>query len=162
MKPNSSLIAALSPGVVDDANYVKVKTTMQIDDDRYPNIFAAGDVCNADTVKVGFAAFGHATTVLHNIHHLIAEKDGIVPTPPPATLWSRCFGETIPIPALKTHKPVEPQIGIYLGSSESVGQYFLFGKLRIVGNWFMKRLASKNVGADRAWRWLNATKPAEK
>ncbi|KAI8893056.1 hypothetical protein BC833DRAFT_609717 [Globomyces pollinis-pini] len=159
MSPNSELIAKLSPSSVDPNNkYVKVKPTLQIVDDQYPNIFAGGDVCNIDQVKVGFAAFQHSYVVIENIFKLI-RKDEPQRFARTTNSFFNCLRMSTSTDSveLKTHTPVLPQIGLALGSTTSVSQVSLFGRSFIIGSFFMK--TTSNVGADRAWHWLNATKP---
>lgn len=44
MTPNSDLIRSLSSDVIDEQGYIAVKDTLQIKDNRYPNIFTLGDI----------------------------------------------------------------------------------------------------------------------
>jgi NADH dehydrogenase FAD-containing subunit len=44
MTPQSELIRSLSPDVIDEQGYITVKDTLQIKDDRFPNIFSLGDI----------------------------------------------------------------------------------------------------------------------
>jgi apoptosis-inducing factor 2 len=43
-KPNSDVVRSLSPLSIDHEGYVKVKPTLQIDDEAFPNIYVCGDV----------------------------------------------------------------------------------------------------------------------
>lgn len=43
-KPNSNLVAALSPSTVSESGHVKVLPTLQIADPTFPNVYACGDV----------------------------------------------------------------------------------------------------------------------
>lgn len=72
MTPNSELLGKLSPKSVNkQTKFVKVKSTMQIDDDEYPHIFAAGDVIEHTDVKTGHFAWMQGLTALANILKLI-------------------------------------------------------------------------------------------
>lgn len=72
MTPNSKLLAEFSPTSVDPkTGFVKVKKTMQIADDRYPHIFAVGDVVDHTDVKTGHFAWMQGLSVLNNILKLI-------------------------------------------------------------------------------------------
>ncbi|KAI8825124.1 uncharacterized protein EV422DRAFT_246596 [Fimicolochytrium jonesii] len=65
MTPNSDVLATLSPAVINPANnLVRIKQTLQIDDDAYPNIFAGGDVVDSADIKTGLSAFWHADTIV--------------------------------------------------------------------------------------------------
>ncbi|KAI8330792.1 hypothetical protein EDC96DRAFT_527965 [Choanephora cucurbitarum] len=72
MKPNSGLLEVLSPKSIEkDTKFVNIKPTMQIDDDRFPNIFAAGDVANHTDVKTGHYAWMQGLAALTNIRKMI-------------------------------------------------------------------------------------------
>lgn len=72
MTPNSSMIKELAPDAINkDTGFVKVKPTMQIQDDRFPNIFAAGDVTDHTDVKTGHYAWMQGCAALVNIRKLI-------------------------------------------------------------------------------------------
>jgi NADH dehydrogenase FAD-containing subunit len=72
MTPNNSLLKAFSPETINEENgFVKVKPTMQIQDDRFTNIFAAGDVIDHTDVKTGSFAWMQGLAVLTNIRKMI-------------------------------------------------------------------------------------------
>lgn len=72
MTPNSSVLEAFSPKSINEENgFVKVKPTMQIQDDQFTNIFAAGDVIDHTDVKTGSFAWMQGLAVLTNIRKLI-------------------------------------------------------------------------------------------
>ncbi|KAJ2304023.1 hypothetical protein IWW55_002632 [Coemansia sp. RSA 2706] len=48
-------------------NGIRVKDTMQIDDPKYPNIYACGDICNRDQVKLAGVAMHGAYIAATNI-----------------------------------------------------------------------------------------------
>ncbi|KAI0969054.1 hypothetical protein F4678DRAFT_178756 [Xylaria arbuscula] len=48
-KPNSALITELSPKSVTTSGHVRVKPTMQIDDESLPNVYVCGDVAETST-----------------------------------------------------------------------------------------------------------------
>lgn len=53
MTPQSDLLSNLSPESINPKNrLVKTKPSLQIVDDAFPNIFAAGDVADLEDVKV--------------------------------------------------------------------------------------------------------------
>lgn len=82
MTPNSELMKALSPDTINKGNgFIRVKPTMQILDERYPNIFAAGDVIDHTDVKTGHYAWMQGLAALTNIRKLIngASYDSLEP-----------------------------------------------------------------------------------
>ncbi|KAJ3033870.1 hypothetical protein HDV00_005674 [Rhizophlyctis rosea] len=74
-KPNSAVLSTLSPTVVDESGYVRVKRTLQIEDDRFPHVFASGDVTNTPEVKNGRTAFAHGQSIIGNVRRMIAAKE---------------------------------------------------------------------------------------
>lgn len=44
MTPQSDIIRSLSSEVIDEQGYIAVKDTLQIKDDRFPNVFSLGDI----------------------------------------------------------------------------------------------------------------------
>jgi NADH dehydrogenase FAD-containing subunit len=72
MTPNSQLLEAFSPDTINkDTGFVKVKSTMQIQDDRFTNIFAIGDVVDHTDVKTGHFAWMQGLAALVNIRKMI-------------------------------------------------------------------------------------------
>ncbi|GME48460.1 uncharacterized protein LTHEOB_5583 [Neofusicoccum parvum] len=50
-KPASGILAELSPSSIAESGHIKVKPTMQIVDESFPNIYAAGDVAETGTKR---------------------------------------------------------------------------------------------------------------
>ncbi|TPX59608.1 hypothetical protein PhCBS80983_g02353 [Powellomyces hirtus] len=141
MTPNSGLLAGLSPKSINpESKYVRIKDTMQIDDDEFPNIFAAGDVTDSTDIKTGVSAFAHAHLAIDNVVRMI---NGL------AEGKERKDIELV-------HKdPVMPQILLYLGSSQGVAQVAHNKFLYTASSWFVRKFFSYNVNAGRAWEWAN-------
>ncbi|RKP13267.1 hypothetical protein BJ684DRAFT_10314 [Piptocephalis cylindrospora] len=66
--PNSHLLTSLGAETMDEKGYVKVEPTLQLS--RYPNIFAVGDVCNAD-IDLASAARGQGALAATNLLALL-------------------------------------------------------------------------------------------
>ena len=82
MKPNTELLAEISPDSINKkTGFINVKKTMQIDDDRFPHFFAAGDVVEHTDVKTGHFAWMQGLAVLENLLKLIegGSYDDLVP-----------------------------------------------------------------------------------
>ncbi|KAJ4344670.1 uncharacterized protein N0V89_012414 [Didymosphaeria variabile] len=74
-RPNSAIIAALSPASISkETSHVQVKPSLQILDDRFPQIFSLGDVAATGGPKMARAAFFQAEVVIGNIQKLIKGK----------------------------------------------------------------------------------------
>jgi NADH dehydrogenase FAD-containing subunit len=72
MTPNNALLETFSPESINKENgFVKVKPTMQIQSDKFTNIFAAGDVIDHTDVKTGNFAWMQGLAVLTNIRKLM-------------------------------------------------------------------------------------------
>lgn len=73
-KPNSGLIAELSPSSISESGYIKVLPTLQIADEAHGNIYAIGDVADTGSIKNGRAAVEQAQFVAENIVRAIKGK----------------------------------------------------------------------------------------
>ncbi|KAJ2194952.1 hypothetical protein GGH18_002066, partial [Coemansia sp. RSA 530] len=62
------------------ANGIRVKDTMQIDDVAYPHIYACGDICSRDTVKLAGVAMYGAYIAAINIARTISSVSNDSPT----------------------------------------------------------------------------------
>ncbi|KAJ3104858.1 hypothetical protein HDU96_008783 [Phlyctochytrium bullatum] len=136
LTPNSQVLETLSPKSVNTQKYVSVKPTMQIADERYPNVFAAGDVTDTEDVKTAHSAWFHGWTSMNNIVNLIKHQGASTPK-------------------LESRPRNVPQIILYLGLHQGAAQMALFGWTFTLGTWWIQRFFTKNVGAERAWVWLN-------
>lgn len=82
MTPNSGMLGAISPDSISkETGFVKVKPTMQIQDDKFTNIFAIGDVIEHTDVKTGHYAWMQGLAALENIRKMIngATQQELVP-----------------------------------------------------------------------------------
>ncbi|QKX63506.1 uncharacterized protein TRUGW13939_10677 [Talaromyces rugulosus] len=80
-RPNNSLVQDLSssqPGslINPDNGFIRVKPTMQLLDDKYPNVFAVGDIADTGVQKAARPGSAQAAVVAKNIQSLI---EGQVP-----------------------------------------------------------------------------------
>lgn len=67
-RPSSDLLAALAPSTVSPSGHIRVKPTLQLEDDSLPNIYACGDVTDTNTHNPNSrGAFRQATTAASNI-----------------------------------------------------------------------------------------------
>lgn len=77
-KAASDIIAKLCPHVISPSGgYVKVKSTLQIADDRFNNIYAAGDVTDYHCPKNGRSATLQAEVVSNNILRAIQDRSPV-------------------------------------------------------------------------------------
>ena len=77
-RPNNQLVAHLEPSspdtksVINPQNgYVRVRSTLQLLDEKYSNIFAVGDIADTGGQKAARPAAAHAPVVANNIRALI-------------------------------------------------------------------------------------------
>lgn len=77
-RPNSSVVSNLSPELISrDSSHILVRTTLQIADERFPNIFAAGDVAASGGPKMARAGYMQSIVVADNIMSLIKGKSNL-------------------------------------------------------------------------------------
>jgi NADH dehydrogenase FAD-containing subunit len=69
--PLSDPIESLSPALIDESKFVRVKSTLQVKDDRYPNVFAIGDVAATGANKNARSGSAQAEVAAANIKSLI-------------------------------------------------------------------------------------------
>ncbi|CAK7216290.1 hypothetical protein SBRCBS47491_002774 [Sporothrix bragantina] len=69
--PQSGLLKALSPASINEAGFIKVRDTLQVQDPELNNIFAIGDVADTGAAKAARPASKQATLVVQNIQHLL-------------------------------------------------------------------------------------------
>ncbi|KAI9264153.1 hypothetical protein BDA99DRAFT_508562 [Phascolomyces articulosus] len=135
MTPNTELLSKISPDSINKkTGFVNVKKTMQVDDDRFPHFFAAGDVVEHTDVKTGHFAWMQGLAVLENLEILM--KGG-------------SFDELVPYKS----KDVA-LIKLVLGDREAVMQTNAFGPLIAVGSWIAGRSTPHNVYAEMGWNIL--------
>ncbi|GAA5801137.1 hypothetical protein EDC94DRAFT_210609 [Helicostylum pulchrum] len=135
MTPNSALLGSFSPDTISkESGFVKVKPTMQIQDERFPNIFAIGDVIEHTDVKTGHFAWMQGLAALENIRKMIdgAAQEDLAP-----------------------YKSKDVAlIKVILGKKEAVMQTHVLGPLATFGSWISGRSIPENVYASSSWGWL--------
>ncbi|KZM20096.1 flavin adenine dinucleotide binding [Ascochyta rabiei] len=72
--PQSEMLRSLAPEAVDEQSFIRVKDTLQIQHDSYPNIFALGDVAATKAHKAARPALKQAEVVAENIQHLLSDS----------------------------------------------------------------------------------------
>lgn len=78
-KAASEVIADLSPDSISPSGgYIKVKNTLQIADDRFGHIYAAGDVADSGAPKNGRSATAQAAFVSDNILRAVQGRPPLV------------------------------------------------------------------------------------
>jgi NADH dehydrogenase FAD-containing subunit len=140
--------------------FVKVKPTMQIADDSHPNIFAAGDIVDTDHIKTAYFAWEQMRVVMSNISKLvrIQQQQQQQQQHKNATSSNSITASQQHDSQLTVYKAGPPMIIVYLGQKQGAAQYNFFGFPILMPNWFVKRFFTYNVGADRAWIWMNQDK----
>ncbi|KAJ7498764.1 FAD/NAD-P-binding domain-containing protein [Mycena latifolia] len=82
--PLSGPIESLSPTSIGQSKFILVKPTLQIQDNKYPKIFAIGDVAASGGNKNARAGYAQAQVVVQNIKNMIQggpAKEEYVPAP---------------------------------------------------------------------------------
>ncbi|KAG2184511.1 hypothetical protein INT43_000420 [Umbelopsis isabellina] len=133
MTPNTNLMAELSPQTLNlHTRFIQVKSTMQIKDDRYPHIYAAGDVIESTDVKTGHFAWYQSLAALHNIRLQINADSELQPY----------VSKGVAI------------IKIALGDKKAVMQTNVFGPLITLPSWIVGGSVPDNLYADFPWAWI--------
>ncbi|EQC38145.1 hypothetical protein SDRG_04574 [Saprolegnia diclina VS20] len=131
MAPNTDLIAQLDPDLVTPAG-IKVKPSMQLDDDRYTNIFVIGDASNHPSPKTAHIAGDQAEFLAASLVQKILHG-----TPVGAFDAGPTEGLMIPI-----------------GPEGGVAQ-LLNGVVE--GAWLVQKKKHKDYNTQRLWTHWNAT-----
>ncbi|EMD66902.1 hypothetical protein COCSADRAFT_135351 [Bipolaris sorokiniana ND90Pr] len=77
-RPNSSVVSSLSlESISKESSHILVRPTLQISDERFPNIFAAGDVAASGGPKMARAGYMQTFVVVDNILSLIKGKNNL-------------------------------------------------------------------------------------
>lgn len=134
MTPNSALMKEFAPDTLNPATgFIKVKPTMQIQDDNYPHIYAVGDVSDHTDVKIGHYAWMQGLAAITNIRHQIRKEE------------------------LEPYKSKDlALIKLVLGEKEAVTQTHMLGPLVVLGSWIAGRNIGYNVYATTMWSLLHA------
>lgn len=91
-RPNNDLLTNLTPSssgslINPDNGFIRVRPTLQVQDERFPNIFAVGDIADTGAQKAARPGSMQAGVVARNIQALIegrrAEEEYV---PPPAAI----------------------------------------------------------------------------
>ncbi|KAJ7634462.1 FAD/NAD-P-binding domain-containing protein [Roridomyces roridus] len=69
--PLSGALATLSPSSIDERGFIGVKPTLQIVDERFPKVFAIGDVAATGANKNARSGFAQAAVAAENIKAMI-------------------------------------------------------------------------------------------
>ncbi|CAG8661710.1 724_t:CDS:2 [Dentiscutata heterogama] len=131
-KPNTGVIKTLDQSLIEQyTTLVKVKPTLQLENDNYAHIFALGDITNIKETKLAYRAGLHADVVTKNIIALINNKKLVEYSP---------GAEAMLVP-----------IGKNKGAS-----LLPMGNM-VVGGFMTKNIKGKTLMVDRTWKSLNAT-----
>ncbi|KAG9410416.1 Apoptosis-inducing factor 2 [Aphanomyces cochlioides] len=134
MQPNSHLVKKFDPTLVNSSGAVKVTASMQLDDSRFPNVFAIGDVSDHPSPKLAY------TGILQGIH--LAKQL--------ATIIKKGTGTVAPFASSGPDV-----IFIPLGPHSGVGQFPIFGGV-VAGDMMVRTIKGNDYYASYAWSMWNA------
>ncbi|CAK4081677.1 unnamed protein product [Aphanomyces euteiches] len=134
MQPNSGLVQKLDPSLVNNFGAVKVTANMQLNDRRFPNVYAIGDVSDHPTPKLAY------TGNLQGLH--LAKQL--------ATIIKKGKGTVAPF-------AVSGPDGMFipLGPNGGVGQLPIFGGV-VAGDMMVRSIKGKDYFASKQWATWNA------
>ncbi|KAF2647320.1 putative amid-like NADH oxidoreductase [Lophiostoma macrostomum CBS 122681] len=72
--PQSEAVRSLSPNCIDDEGFVKVRATLQLQDEQLLNVFALGDIAATAAPKAARPATKQADVVTKNVVHLLDQE----------------------------------------------------------------------------------------
>lgn len=72
--PQSDILASLAPQCITDDKFIRVKPTLQIADERFPHVFALGDIADTKAHKAARPALKQAEVVTANIQRLLSDS----------------------------------------------------------------------------------------
>merc|ERR1711939_229055 len=70
--PQSEILRSISPQCIDAQGFIRMKKTLQIDDDNHQNVFALGDIAATAAHKAARPALRQAEIARANVIHSIA------------------------------------------------------------------------------------------
>jgi len=122
--PRGEIIQTLSPALYNPKTHsIKVKPTLQVADDQYPNIFAAGDVADNGDAKQAYKVGLHVPVIAKNIKSLIQGQT-------PSAVYKPTNGaEMIVLP---------------MGKMGGISYLSFFGGMTL-GDWFTKFVKGKTL-----------------
>lgn len=74
---NSSLSRFLDPSTFNASGHVRVETSLQVADDNFPRIYAAGDLIDAGNIKTARSVFEQGQVVAQNIVRAIQGRQQV-------------------------------------------------------------------------------------
>lgn len=72
--PQSEVLRTLAPECINESGFIRVNDTLQIADEKFPNIFALGDIADTKAHKAARPALKQAEVVTANIQHLLSDS----------------------------------------------------------------------------------------
>ncbi|KAL4095329.1 hypothetical protein PRIC1_008703 [Phytophthora ramorum] len=135
--PDSELVHDMDPSLITEQGSIKVNELLQLDDEKYSNIFALGDNCNHDTPKMAFWAADQGKFLAAQLAAVVQKKQD---------------GFSKPYPKVTTETVILP-----VGDG-GVSQLPVWGGA-VVGDWVTWVIKAKDFMAGRTWGSLGATPP---
>ncbi|CAG8653452.1 11142_t:CDS:2, partial [Acaulospora morrowiae] len=131
-KPNTEIIKTLDDSLLEpDTNLIKVKPTLELENDIYDRIFAAGDIINIKETKLAFRAGLNADIIVKNVLAKINNN------------------------SLTDYKSPPEVMFVTIGKNKGAGLLPMFGG-KVVGSFMVKNLKGKSLFVDKTWKSLNA------
>ncbi|ETN19504.1 hypothetical protein F442_15604 [Phytophthora nicotianae P10297] len=135
--PVSELVQDMDPSLITEQGSIKVNELLQLDNDKYSNIFALGDSSNHETPKMAFWAADQGKFLAAQLAAVVQKKQD---------------GFNKPYPKVSTEAVILP-----VGTG-GVSQLPIWGGV-VVGDWVTWMIKAKDFMAGRTWGSLGATPP---
>ncbi|GMF46743.1 unnamed protein product [Phytophthora fragariaefolia] len=135
--PVSDIVQGMDPSLITEQGSIKVNELLQLDDEKYSNIFALGDSSNHETPKMAFWAADQGKFLAAQLAAVVQKKQD---------------GFNKPYPKVTTEAVILP-----VGNG-GVSQLPIWGGV-VVGDWVTWMIKAKDFMAGRTWGSLGATPP---
>ncbi|KAH9087795.1 hypothetical protein LEN26_019819 [Aphanomyces euteiches] len=134
MQPNSDLVRKLDPSLVNERGAVKVKADLHLDDKRFPNVFAIGDVNDHPTPKLAYTGDIQGAHLAKQLAAVIKKGKGAIDP----------FAMKGP-----------DGLFLPLGPKGGIAQLPVFGGV-VAGDTFVRSMKSKDYFAGKMWSTWHA------
>ncbi|KAI8354572.1 hypothetical protein EDC96DRAFT_466141 [Choanephora cucurbitarum] len=119
--------------------YIKVKSTLQVDDPIFPHVFTLGDVAGLEDPKMANIIKYQTAVLVENLSLMALHNQQ------PSVVYSKHFDG----------------IFVSFGSNKGSGYLKFFGGLHF-GSWVVSTIKGKTLFVEKAWKGLNVELPTKR
>ncbi|KAF9424679.1 Apoptosis-inducing factor 2 [Podila epigama] len=134
---------------------IHVRPTLQLDHDDFPNIFAIGDISNADPVPTGMAAISEGETAARNIVTLLRKELQPIDSAKKSTFGVCCSSKNDG--SLEEYSPTKTTMVLAMNPTGGVSNLPVVGSA--FGNLVAWAAKSSDLFSGQFWREMNMSRP---